>query len=761
MNFFERLGIQDPFTPSVAVRSILLSNIYEQNIVPGSTNNSVITSNNITVNFNLTNRKYNLLPILKNPDIANYTDINFIAFQNQKQFDSFMDLVNRKLYTSYTIPELASLVNNNIVTKTVKLTEIPSTKLASELQQIDLNNNSRVSNFFEYSTVLDNLDPNQDIILAIISTIDFKSYFRNNKITTSFFLENSIKEIYNLEILKYNILIKNEVIEQQNSIVTDLRQINELNNVYSNFLTDISSNISTSNIEQKPSYISDIFTSYDYQNNIIRNYFFFDIKKFLINNCTFSNLYNAHTIEQIENVLNQNNCIYFNINKNLLNSQQQVCSFNTSYQGVRSGKYINASLISELTTNDTICISFYEPMPKSIKQTFNYVINVSYNEQFLKQYYNPSNSGNTGIYFNAIKYVEDIRKYVTSTANIAKSGRFTNLQKAPFNSLNLLIDNLFLLYNLFSSRPISNSTKNKIRNSLNFQTSTKLAFDQFLKFADNMLAKMNSLFLSYKAKNTKYIKTGNNNSFANKSFYFLADTFSKSLNNPKATTDIIQNKTFKYFAERKKETNTLFTIKPTEINEANPITYKIINSSLNLKNQQISYSPDISNISMIAEGMSMTVKKVALNELSSEDQLVQTSKLFSQSSVDKIASLQTPATYPTDSDKETASLIAKDKNANINNKIKSIAISNQVDGLDNIIFNFTYRNSMNSAFLVPQYIIQIYDFKKRAWTEVPTNSTNTKTNSYLARTIYKESNNIYNRNNVVPPIGNQYFVIDI
>jgi hypothetical protein len=758
MKVFERIG-SDPFTPSISLNSIVLNNVFTQvSSIPGSTQSSEITSNNINIFFELSNIKNNLLPIINDPNFLNYTNIDFIVFGQQQQYDKFYQSINQKQYSSNSISELAKSIDKSVIVQTLKLSNIPSVAQANQMPQTLAQANQMPnigSNVF-----IDNIDPKQDIILVIIASLDFKAYYQKNDLTgTQQDLYDSIKEIYNIELIKYNVLVKNQIVIDQipeNNIVSDVRQINELNNIYLDLTNNITINTT---FEEKPSYISDIFTSYDYKNNIIRSYFFFNIKKFITNSCLFGNVYNAHTIQEIESVLANNNCINIEVIKNNLDSKEQVCSFSTSYQTIKSANK-NVTLINELTTDENICFSFFEEMPQSIKQQFNYTISVNYYEVFFTQYYNPSPYQNSGVYFDTLGYLEDVRKYITNTQNVSNSGTFINLRNAPQKSLDLLIDNLFLLFNLFSNTNIDNAIKQKIRNSLNFKTSTKAAHEQFIKFADNSLNKIVSIFTSFRFKYVTYSKNGNMNKFANNKFYFLIDSFTDSPSNPKTTIEAVQNSKAKYFVEKNNNLLTSYMIEPSQINEANPITYKIINSSLSLKNEQISYSSDYSNISFIFDSFGSTIKKTSVNSISTLGNSASTKSRILQNSSVTIDSLEVSGERPTDSTKETKSLIDDDKNSKITNIISNIELTNKINTLNNTIFSFAYLSNMNEQFLVPQYTIQIYDFVARQWKQLEI-SNNTKSKSYLARTIYTEGGNIYKSNNVVPPFANEYFIVDL
>jgi hypothetical protein len=650
-----------------------------------------------------------------------------------------------------------------------------------------------------YSFLFNELEDKKDIIFCIVPIIDFKAYFADNRINNTV-ATDIINQIYNVETHTYNILINNQIINDKTSskILNDVRELKSLKN---NLLSLLPQIINTTLIsDQKRSYLSDIFTSYDYSSRKLTNYFFFKIKNFLKDNCIFPQLLDFSNKNEINLILNKNKCINFDVYRN--NDSQKVTSFYASYdrpKGISEQQMftpvnqINASrfsdlkatktlsaasptktstapssgidllqievgtvqpnlpadfsnprIVSELSNNEIICLAFDDTFTDSAIANIDYSLKINYQDAFVDKYYKISNNTTSGLYFKVLNYSSKIQSIIDDPRNTDSKTTKFNLRIANNEQIrslnNKFIRDFFELYNLFTNKNINDNKIEKIIKSLDFSKTTLIVFNDFLSYVNKCLIQFNTFFETYSYKNFSYSKTSGPIT-VNKTDYF----FEKDDTNTK----------IKNYCEYKYPQVYRYDLESSPIDSTNIVTYKIINAVSNLVDGLISYSDTYSliNTFLEAKGTTIEISSVASTENKKTKSLFKNTQTINDS-------ILRPAISTTNSNKQIANSVNTIEKQKITNIIKNIDITNQLDYLTILNFELNFLSTITDDYMIPTIKTLVFDTSKFQWIEVE-KINNVAAKTYLAKTSYSKRNDIFNSTNTVPPISKNLFITTI
>lgn len=728
MDFYIKTG-NDPFSPRITVNTILLDNTIDAEIVGPSGIETTTTkkiTNSITANFTISSKQNSLDYWISDVDYLNYVKVMFFLLETS---DDVLNLTN-------AAKQGMAYVNLYIMTHNTKY------KVLSLSEIVDLSEVSLQDYTFstEQLIVFSEIDEEKDIILVAIPYIDFASYFSDNGLDDEIG-QSLVSTFYNIETYQYNILINKNIIDDKISrvVLTDVR---ELKKFKSEILSLLPPPAKIPTTEDKVSYFSDVFTSFDYNKNTIKNYFFFNIKNFIEDNCGIKKIFNNLSIDELERTLVKNKSIFFQIFRN--DEEESVCSFSCSLQKTKGDK--NVSMINKLNNSDLVCLSFLDTFPSTKKASFFYKIKVSFSDPFVKQYYNTSTSPYSGLYFSAINDLSIIQTYVEDPRNSnSTTTKFTSPTTAPIINKNNLIINFFKIYNLFvpTKKEITKEKIQLISTALDFNKSTILVYNDFISYVTQTLSQVEQFLVSYGNSVSSYSKNSKVLNFKTNDYYF-----------DRANTDESGYETIKFYNEVNNSSIKRYDLSSSPIDQTNEITYKIINSVLNLSDGQYSYLPNNECISNLLELEGTIVYKN--NEKAKIQSSTQAIDIFGSSNTNN----------------ET---IGRVRVSELNSKKQYNLSKQQIENsqLKNIIINFKdamikfqlyFLDEMRNEFLIPKITTVVYNVKTKQWINLSSINKRKTSSTYLAKTIYKVENNkknIYSYNGVVPPINEEYFVLQI
>lgn len=738
MKFYEKFG-NDLFSPNIKVSNILLDNSERTavNLIAGGSSVTQAFTNGITIDYEISSKQNKLDNWITDGEYLDYVTITFIAFQRAEDINNFKQEVVAKSYIEKSIPSILNNIAQDIRYETFNLSDI-----------VDLNNITTDSQIVGSGQVqFSSLNNEKDIILYAIASIDFIRFLSDNKYEANYTdLIKLISNIYSVEWQVFNILVNNTTLENSdaNSILNDVRQSKEIT---SNLLSLIPTTIQQVT-EENPKYISEIFTSFDYEKKLIRNFFFFEINKYITNNSIIKNLYKSLGRDSIEKVLSNFNAINFNIKKIYPNQNELLIStFRTSYETIIGST--NTEIVSELSNDKVLCFSFIENFPQQSRERFKYKIELTYQDPFIKYYYDNFNLPPTGLFYSVLDGLNQVENFFNDPRNTdAKTGKFILPQNSDVPQIDKIVTLFVELINAFSNNIIDSVKTRKIIRSLQYNKSTLQIHIDFVNLAKNLLIQIEQLLLSVGYSKSEYYKTSDNIDYINDNNYFKLDDFDASKTIPKIKTQSIQSQTKpKYYTDSVKQYN----ISDTNTDFGNEVSYKITNSFVSLKNNQISYNSEYELTSLVSELMGTTIEKI--------DSIVQqkpNSQLFSKISTSD-TSFTKPAAQTTNSKKQLSQTKNNLQNDKISQIISKINTSKQLDTKKVLNFNLSFLSNMDTESLVPSVLVEAYEERNKRWISLD-NIPNNTTSSYLARTTYVKGSDIFTNENTSPPITNMYFI---
>lgn len=744
IKFYEKIG-NSSFAPTIKANSILLDNQSVSSAIPGE-ENTITQYNGVMLDFSVSSKQDLLDNWISDLEYLSYSEITFVVVQDIQDAEILSDNMRSVVLTS-DIANAINSITGSVKYETIKLAEFVNLEQTSErslgfLSTLQINFNE--------------LDTKKDIILFVIPSIDFMSYFVDNNLEQS--TEDTIrliKSIYTSEFERYNILIKNKVIDS-GDIVNDVRDIKQLRTTLTNLQPALRPD---TNADTNSLFLSSVYTSFDYENSLIRNYVFFNISNFLKQKSVYNNLFTSFTKKELTNIFLQNKSITFTINKIFADlAEKQVCIFNAAYDKITGTK--NAQLIPELTSEDYICFSFSDDVTQISNQSFRYQINISYKDPFTKNFYDTTLTPSSGVYFDVLANLGKIESFVNDPRNTdTRTARFNKAAvEAPERELRNLVHGLFKMFNAVSAKPIVKEKIDKIYKSLSYKNSTYQIHFDFIQYVKSLLPTFESIFTNQKLQTTQLSKNSDKIFYKNNEFYFKFNDFDSSKLSPMLTTElksVTDEISVKYFVESNNNSLREYDLESSQIDSSNPVTFKIINSSVVLGNDNIGYSPDYDLSSNFFESQGGTIKTITA--LSSKKSDVATS-LFSKTSVN-IDNFQKPASVTLDSKKEIKKSLDQIGSKKITNIVDTSKSAKKSDTQTTFLFQTTFLNDINKEFLIPKINIQLYDPITNEWRSADNLQNNGKT--YLARTNYIQKNNIFYSNKVAPPIINEYFVLKL
>lgn len=726
MKFIEKIG-NDLFGVVVTANSIVLDNSSaEVPIGPfGGGDTTIAYTNGIIANFSISSKQNTMDNWISDPEYLNYTKINFILIPTKEKLDDLFERINNKDYLSLSFSQILTRVNLiDLLSTTAQI----KTVSLNELVNIEDLSNSDYKFDTEYTVTFSNLDQQNDIILLAIPYIDFSSYFSDNQIDDTTSIE-VLELIYKVETYQYNILIKNKTISDDDSelIFNDVRELASLtSDTFSSLPVLLTPQVANNQINSK--YLSDVFSSFDYENEKINNYVFFNIQKFLIDNSAIPKIFDFTSKEKIDDFLN----LYRSLNFYVYRSDKTEC---VSSGSVRYGTSVD---LGDLTTDKTVCLVFQDDMPSVSHTSFNYTIKLDYVEPFVKEYYNVVNNVGSGSYFKTLNYLSEIKSYVDDPRNSdVITGKFIFNRNAPVLTKNNLVSNFFEIYNAFSSKVVSDEQVSKISKSLNFQKATLSYYNDFLYFVERCMLQFEAFFSSFSGARKVYEKQSSSINFKKYDFYFSKDTDNENIN---------------YFNEINASLNTIkkYDILTNELDRTNTVSYKLINTVINLNNNQISYSQDYSLLSNLLESSGVTIDK-SLSSTSREK------SLFSKSSIVNNV-LTKPATSVIDAKKQKSKSTFDLESTSIDNIVNKVTVTDTFDYDTLLKFQLYFLSDINSNYLIPKLKILLFTLDRFEWARLEDTKLPIKY-AYLAKTIVDENEaNIFTDNNLIPPINNEYFI---
>jgi hypothetical protein len=738
MKFYQKFG-NDSFSPIINVTNITLDNGYD------SQSGMV---NGIIVDFEVLSKQNAFDNWLTDNEYLDNTNITFIVFQDQQEIESFVQEVQNKTYLNKSIPDILNELNINKY-QNFSLSQIYSNK--SE----DSETNSQL--FGQEQVLFTNLDSKKDVVLYVIPSIDFVKFFSNNQYSSDN-IAQLINEFYSIEWYVYSILLKNKTIIDKDSerILNDVRDFKEIT---TNLFSLLPSKVQQQNIPENSSYVSDIFTSFDYEKQQIRSFFFFEIKKFIKDKSIFDKVYESLSKDELESLLRSstNKIINFEIYKETLINEHLISLFNTSYEKVVGST--NVQIIESLSNDDRVCYVMLDNFPTTKKESFKYKINVTFQDALLKYYYDTLTTPSSGVFFTIAGKINEIENFVNDPRNSdAKTGKFVRFNTGR-NIPNITeFVNLFVkMLNLFLKNPINENKKNSIIKALNYNKSTFQIHVDFVFIVKQILLQIESLFLSAGYTRQTYEKYSSNIDFVNKNYYFKVQDFDVSSVTPTLSTTrqaVSLQPSTKYYTDGNIQYNLLN--ENFNLDLTNEVGFKVVNALINLEREEITYSSENSLMSIISEQQGTTIEKiVSLQEKNVSKKPI---SLFAKSSTSN-DTVQSPASKITNFNKENSYSKQQQNSNSIQNLVNNVKVQNQVDTQKELEFQTSFFDNMSYDVVVPKTKTQFYLPNKNEWSD--TLNSNTQSNTYLARTIYRKSGDIFTRKDLEPPLTNKYFIFKV
>lgn len=712
----------DPFSPSIKANSIILDNSVETEAIGavGSGDTTLKKTNGIFIDFTISSKQNNLDGWIQDVDYLKYMTISFYVLNSNSQLKALENALS-----AYNINILQNFNNSD----SVKLTKVP----LIDIVELDETTEKNYTFTTQYTKTFKELSSDEDIILVVLPAIDFRSYFSDNGIDEKVAI-SLIKSFYKYEYHVYNILINNKTINDSDSrkILSDVRQINELKiNLLS--LLPPAKDIPSYQVD-KVDYVSDVFSSFDYSNKTINNYFFFNVINFINDNCALKKKIKDLSSEEINNTLINNNSIFVEIFREDEQQLISICSFNCGTTQINNSSI--ASTINSFNNNDLLCILFTDIFPNSNKCSFKYKIDISYVDPFINGYYNTNNDSSTGIYFNILSNQTEVQSYVDDPRNSdSKTNKFVKVEgsNAPTVQKNQMVSEFFAIYNLFSQKQLSNDKVNNIAATLDFQKSNVVMYNDFFNFMNIYMPQFEDYFTSYAMVKTSYSKNSTSKKLDIKDFYFS-----------KNASDYTKINFYNEYDTSNKVLSYDLTTGSIDMN--NPISYKIINSVLNLTNDQSSYSSTTSYIDNLLNFEGTTIE-YSTDKKSNK----RTISLFSDSNSTN-PTLQKPSNVKVDA-KEQVNL------ASFGELINDIIAT--TSDFARLKFLLYFLDDISKDSLVPNISTNVYDTKTKQWKDINSVVSKLTNTTYLAKTIYNKENNIFSKNNIIPPINEEYFILQI
>lgn len=724
--FYIKQG-NDAFSPLIKTNSIILDNAVSttpSTITGSSTTNR---TNGISVNYTISSKQNTLDYWISDVDYLQYTKIRFYVANSKQQATKLIAAIQAGLIQLGIFQ-----YSENPLYKDINLIDIVDTQQITQQEY---------SFEVEQTITFNELDVKEDIILIILPYVDLFTYFKENgfdPVESYRLVENFLK----LETHQYNVLVNNKTINDSNSkeILSDVREIKELNFNLLSMLPPPTQEISL--FDNQTSYLSETFNSLVYSKKTINNYFFFNFKKFIEQNCAIKKLFKGISHNKINDILIKNNSIFFEIYKN--EEEEKICAFSCGTTEVNDGGIGKTTTINELNTPETIFISFKDDFPKSKNTSFYYKIKVSFIDPFIKNYYDTSYNQGSGRYFDILNNLKIVQDYIENPNNSnSKTLKFqTQISSPPIAVKNQLIKDFFDLYNLFGNKEISEEKIQKISSALDFKVATITTYNDFISFVNISMTQIEQYFISYNQTKTTFIKNDKKVNFKLKDFFF--------------TRDIKTSNLIKYYNEYSKN-NSIdqydLQMEDSTIDSTNNVSYKIINSVLNCMNDQYTYDTNYEQLSNLVEMKGTTIE--AVTDITN----ILTKELFASSNTTN--SVIQKATSTNKSTKKQLSQSTEDRKSSlISNILNKISDTNSTLTDSLLKFQIYFLNDMEKEFLVPQISTVFYDVKTKQWQNL--SLSNTKGNkSYLAKTIYSVGTNIFSTNKLVPVIEEEYFILII
>lgn len=718
MDFYQKNG-NDPFAPSITISNILLDN-----------NDSGLLgfTNGLLIDYSAQPKQNMVDNIIDDSEYASYTKINFIVFYEKNDIDNFINVeLKNKEFLKTDMQEIAT--RNNGVIKTVSLSDVSD---LSQVSFFDLNSNS--------------------LTLFVVPVIDFRSYFVDNEIEDSSVIDSLLDAIYKVETYRYNILIKNETISDAVSakILNDVRDFKTLNN---NILQLLPSKIPTQFSNKQRSYINDFNVSYDRENRIIKNYFSFDILKFIDDNSYLQNI-TSLSDEEIESTLQESKSLKFTVTKITSDKEEVISEFYSSLSQTEGS--------SNATCIDKSLYSIEDNFPDTEVQIYYYKIELNFVDPFAKTVYDTSITPNTGLFFEVVEGVQELENFVNDPRNTdAKSGKFETPEElsAAVPSIGNILDKFAKLLNFFvsSEDKINERKKSKLLNSLKYSSSTYALHIEFITIAKKILLQIENIIKNTQPIKKNYIFTSKKAEFKNYSDWF-ENSLTKENNKSTLTT------TFSSRTNNKSTTKsevTKYNLNNSIIDYTTEVGYKIVNEFIKIKNESFDFSSTSANlISTINEFEGTTIEKIV------ELQQLNTKKLSSSTLFNKTSITNETATKPGGTVKSSfkqAEISSRTNIESINSTIKNIEITKKIDSNISLPFQMSTQTNMTTESLVPKVQVQLYDVAEQKWFTYDENRASSlqQSKTYLARTNYMKGNDIFTKENIEIPTSNEYFIFTI
>ena len=744
--FYYKTG-NDTFAPMIKVTNILLDDTLP---VTDIQRNTISGSNGIIVNVNVSSKQNKMDSLISDVDYLKYTKINLIVFQDKDDIEFFRSSIVSKTFLTKALDEIISDISSSVVIqfKTINLTDIV------DLSQLSQRDYSYKVNF---STAFTGLDKTKDIILCVVPIIDFRTYLSENKIedadaatdiSTDTVATSILRQIYSVEYHTYNILINKKTINDNigNAVLNDVREAKKLN---TNILQLLAGTKLSSGIEKdRVSYITDIFTSFDYGQKTINNFFFFDKTQFVLNSAFSKNIPSSYDYP----------CnLYFEIFKD----DNLLSSFTLQQDGTIT--QLSTATIIELipiTTTSVAgkkCIMFNDTFPKVEKQNFKYSVKVSNNADLaLLKYYNKVPLNPTGMFFDVLIGLNIFQNFINDPRNTnSTTGMFERRLFSRPPNVKSLINDFIELINLFSNKQIVDADAKKIINSLDFKKTTFAVCNDFIFYANNTMNQIGQFFDSIGSTQSSYTKTSNLIMFQNKMSYHTLDKATTIKPYPTIEKEKLDdfpkskdNFSFKYFVDVNKE----YDVDSLKIDEKSEVSYKIINSVI--ASTQITYSSVYSLLDSIYDELGVVINTVEKTE---KDLKIKTNQAYTKSST-VITRFQKPADSVTDAKKEISLSSLQVDSTKIVEIAAKANTSISKNSESTFKFELYYLNKINKEFLIPQARIEIYNTLTNKFNDVKTLAEATGT--YFARTTcIEDKSNVYFTNKSLPTISNTYFVL--
>lgn len=747
--FYEKVG-NNPFCPSIFVNTLLIDNSFTD---------SSEAKNSLTINLSYKSKQNFVDQLLSDSQYLSYIKI-IVALVTD---NSVIRTAKQNFDPKSPDQSLSGLFRDAEQTKVISLSDF-----TDFLQQDQITGEYSGTYEFFFSEV----EPTPDMGLVFFPYVDFKSFADDNSISYDT-LGNIISKFDN-EIHLYQIMNNNSV--QVNNIVTDMRDLTEFKNNLFTLLPNINSinfDIINSNPSKKQ-YFFDLYPSFNSENTKVRLYTLFNVKSFIENLSALKKSYGLFTEDVLTSL--RRKPIVINITKTYSTSDTvyEVGSFTLSVDEIIRSGSVDARY--HFTVANNMLVSFVDTCPESSTK-INYEFEVVFSDPMLRYYF--LNDVNAPCVYNRVfqlySQVQTVVCIDNPMISNARTGKFEqsfiNSNPRFQNTINLFVDNLISLLNLFLNFDIKPDQITKIKNLLDIKRSTIFVYIDFYSFVNKVLVEIENIFSQLNIADVIYYKRFDSIKFEvvpSVEIETLSSDILSGVNATEATPAGEKSMGIAYDKFNDIKIGS-YTLKQENIKSTNQTSYLLKNSVIATANSLIPFSSeyDLSFNYNESEGLmlketnskfeintsdSSGKKKVSINKKTSPNKLLNNS-FSSNTSISFNVPFSTQ-TFGMSNPKDDLKNLKAKKTIN-----ESIEDSNLAK--EEFVFNVATNLNTTPEDLLPKSQLEYLTFENNTLKWKVIEQTLGLSGTYFIRTSYMRSTDLYSKNNIAPKIANEYRIITI